>query len=56
MRKTESERVKRKANTPQQNKPKKHQGYRSPDHAFEDDETITLEDGSIEDELIAAEV
>ena len=55
MRKTETERVKRKANTPKHNQSKRHQGYKSPDHAFNDEEDITYETSSIEDEIIAAE-
>ena len=55
MRKTETERVKWKASTPQHNNAKKHQGYKTPDHAFADKETIDIDTRSIGEEISAIE-
>ena len=50
----ETERVKRKANTPPKIEAKKHQGYKSPDHAF-NDEMIEDDQDNLEDKISAAE-
>ena len=56
LRQSESAKLKRKAGTPNKVPAKKHQGYMSPDHAF-DDVPATSEDSekNLENELIEAD-